>query len=188
MLLGFGFCVSALAQTPAAKTPVAQSPVVPCSSFYVGLGGKLQLDGLRNAGRLRQGDVANIPEWNARLHRGCGGTGDRRHADGIAFRTFGSGRVLPALRERPLVMGARFSYSYLNTESTVENVTVPQVGTFTNVATKKTTPFIGVAVAKSYQTRLQHQLQLIPFIGRSFENVLHPADCTDSKGKAQQPD
>jgi hypothetical protein len=34
MLFGFGFCISALAQTP-----VAQAPVAPRSGFYVGLGG-----------------------------------------------------------------------------------------------------------------------------------------------------
>jgi len=76
------------------------------------------------------------------------------------FRHFANG---------PWLWGARFSYSYVNTKSTVENVTVPQIGTFTEIATNMTTPFIGVAVARSYQTRLQHQLQLIPFIGHSFE-------------------
>ena len=34
MLFGFGFCISALAQTP-----MAQAPVAPRSGFYVGLGG-----------------------------------------------------------------------------------------------------------------------------------------------------
>jgi opacity protein-like surface antigen len=75
------------------------------------------------------------------------------------FQHFGDG---------PWLWGAKFSYSYLNTTSTVDNITVPQFGSFTEVATNTTTPFVGVAVARSFQTELRHQLGLMPFIGYSF--------------------
>src|SRR5262249_24246203 len=60
--------------------------------------------------------------------------------------------------------GVRLSYSFLNLTSTVEGIVVPQAGSFTDVATGTTTPFIGNAVAKSYQTTLAHQFALLPFV------------------------
>jgi hypothetical protein len=62
-------------------------------------------------------------------------------------------------------MGAKFSYNYLNTTSSVDNIIVPQSGSFTQLATNMTVPFIGAAIARSYQTQLDHQLELMPFIG-----------------------
>jgi len=183
MLFGLGSCISALAQTP-----VAQTPMVPRSGFYVGLGGSYNSVDFGTQDVFAKGTSQTFQNGTLTSTGVAAGPGtvdmptESHFAPSVQagyFRHFANG---------PWLWGARFSYSYLNTKSTVENITVPQVGMFTEIATNKTTPFIGVAVAKSYQTRLQHQLQLIPFIGRSFENVLHPADCTDSKGKAQQPD
>ena len=169
MLFGLGFCVSALAQTPEAQTPVAQSPVVPRTSFYVGLGGSYNSIDWGTQDVFAKGTSQTFQNGTLSATGIAAGPGtvdmptESQFAPSVQagyFRHFANG---------PWLWGARFSYSYLNTKSTVENVTVPQVGTFTEVATNKTTQFIGVAVAKSYQTRLQHQLQLIPFIGHSFE-------------------
>jgi hypothetical protein len=66
------------------------------------------------------------------------------------------------------IWGGKFAYSYPGTTSATQNAILPQVGSFT--AGGITTPFTGNALVGSYQTTINHQLSLIPFIGRSFKN------------------
>jgi hypothetical protein len=64
--------------------------------------------------------------------------------------------------------GAKFSYSYLgSTNLAVHNLVIPQTGTGTvpNVSS-----FDGFSVTKSYEVFVDHQLSLVPFVGRSFKN------------------
>jgi len=178
ILLAFVIATPLQAQTQStsgthpAKTEATleQERIVPRSGFYVGLGGSFNsidfgtqevvaigTSQVFQNGTLVSTGIATGPaapvDMSSELH----------FAPSVQagyFRHFGNGRWL---------WGAKLSYSYLDTPSTVENVTVPQFGSFTAVATNKTTPFIGVAVARSYQTRLRHQLELMPFIGYSFE-------------------
>jgi hypothetical protein len=178
ILLAFVIATPLQAQTQStsgthpAKTEATleQERIVPRSGFYVGLGGSFNSidfgtqelvaigtsQVFQNGTLVSTGTATGPPapvDMSSELH----------FAPSVQagyFRHFGNGRWL---------WGAKLSYSYLDTPSTVENVTVPQFGSFTAVATNKTTPFIGVAVARSYQTRLRHQLELLPFIGYSFE-------------------
>src|SRR5271170_101470 len=46
---------------------------------------------------------------------------------------------------------------------------IPQSGAFVSPATNLSTPFTGNAVVRSYQTVINHQIALTPFIGRSFD-------------------
>jgi hypothetical protein len=62
--------------------------------------------------------------------------------------------------------GAKFSYSYLGTTSTNQSVVIPQVGSFTSA---NSDTFTGNVVVRSYQTSINHQMALMPLIGRSFE-------------------
>ena len=170
MLFSLGFCISALAQTPVAQTPVAQSPVVPRSGFYVGLGGSY------NSSDFGTQDIVAIGTsqvfQNGTLVSTGTATGPPAPVDMPSELHFAPSVQAGYLRHfgnGPWLWGAKLSYSYLDTPSTVENVTIPQFGSFTELATNKTIPFIGLAVARSYQTRLRHQLELMPFIGHSFE-------------------
>jgi hypothetical protein len=67
--------------------------------------------------------------------------------------------------------GARLSYTYLGATSTVDRVRLPQKGEYTVYSNGQasTTQFFGHAVAKSYETTIDHQIALTPFIGWSFE-------------------
>jgi hypothetical protein len=159
MLFGLVFCISAL----------AQERVVPRSGFSIGLGGSY------NSSNFGTQDVVAIGTSQVFQNGTLVSTGiaagpgtvdvpsELQFAPSVQagyFRHFGND---------PWLWGAKLSYSYLDTPSTVENVVIPQFGSFTELATNKTTPFIGAAVARSYQTRLKHQLELMPFIGHSFE-------------------
>src|SRR5437870_2421655 len=64
--------------------------------------------------------------------------------------------------------GIKLSYSYLGTTNLAEhNLVIPQVGTGTvpNVPS-----FEGFSTIKSYEVFVDHQLSLVPFVGRSFKN------------------
>ena len=65
--------------------------------------------------------------------------------------------------------GAKFSYSYLGATSTVRDALLPQAGANTATGSNTPVPFTGNAVVRYYQTRLKHQIALVPFIGRSFK-------------------
>jgi hypothetical protein len=64
--------------------------------------------------------------------------------------------------------GFKFAYSDLAASSTLGNVLLPQAGSNTTVA-GVTTPFTGTAVARTYQTTIDHQIAFTPLIGHSFE-------------------
>ena len=159
MLFGLVFCISAL----------GQDLVVPRTGFSIGLGGSYNSNYFgtqdvfaigtsqvfQNGTLVSTGTAAGPGTVDMPSELQFGPTVQAEY-----FRHFGKG---------PWLWGAKLSYSYLDTPSTVQNVFVPQFGSFTDVVTNKTTPFIGSAFARSYQTRLKHQLALMPFIGYSFE-------------------
>ncbi|MCX7115145.1 MAG: hypothetical protein NTW08_04495 [Gammaproteobacteria bacterium] len=66
--------------------------------------------------------------------------------------------------------GGKMSYSYLNI-SADRNLLIPQTGgvTATVLGATTTYPFTGNYTVQTYQQTLNHQISLIPLIGRSFE-------------------
>ncbi len=64
--------------------------------------------------------------------------------------------------------GIKLSYSYLGTTNlAARNLVIPQVGTGT---VPDVPSFEGFSVIKSYEVFVDHQLSLVPFVGRSFKN------------------
>jgi opacity protein-like surface antigen len=63
--------------------------------------------------------------------------------------------------------GVKGSYTYQDKTLVKENLIIPQFGTSTgfNVPT-----FEGFSVTRSYEVFIDHQLVLLPFVGRSFKN------------------
>jgi opacity protein-like surface antigen len=68
--------------------------------------------------------------------------------------------------------GAKLSYTHPNAHATTRNALIPQFGSFTTVATGGTTSFTGNALILSAQTTVEHQVALMPFIGRSFDKSM----------------
>jgi opacity protein-like surface antigen len=62
--------------------------------------------------------------------------------------------------------GAKFSYSYLGTTSSMRSLSIPQPGTSSNPALGT---FGGGSVVGSYNITINHQTTLMPMVGRSFE-------------------
>jgi opacity protein-like surface antigen len=78
-----------------------------------------------------------------------------------------------------LLFGANYSYSYLHSRSSTPNATIPQWGSSTigdgyllNLfgLDGKRVGATGNALASSYQVSINHQMQLIPFVGYGFLN------------------
>ncbi|QIN31737.1 hypothetical protein [Legionella longbeachae] len=64
--------------------------------------------------------------------------------------------------------GTKFSYRYLSITATDANIVAPQVDSVTSVD-GTTIDFTGRATIDSVQTQVNHELDLIPFIGHSFK-------------------
>ena len=71
---------------------------------------------------------------------------------------------------RPWLRGVKISYGYFNV-SADRNLLIPQTGGITSTTGGVTTakPFAGNYTVQSYRQTLNHQISLIPLIGRSFE-------------------
>ncbi len=162
MLFGLGICISAVAQTP----------VVPRTAFYIGAGGNY------NSTDFGTQDVNAIGTSQVFESRMLVSTG-RAAGPGIVkmpiesnFAPSVQAGYFRQITNGPWLWGAKFSYTYLNSTSSVDNVVVPQSGSFTELATHTTVPFTGAAIARSYQTQLDHQLELMPSSGTSWGKVL----------------
>ena len=159
MLLGLVFCISALAQEPAMQR----------SGLSIGLGGSFNSSDFGTQDVVAIG-TSQVFENGTLVQTGtAAGPGTVDMPSELQFAPSVQAGYFRHFGNRPWLWGAKLSYGYVDTPSTVENVVIPQFGSFTEIATNETTPFIGAAVARSYQTRLKHQLELMPFIGHSFE-------------------
>ncbi|MDF1646851.1 MAG: hypothetical protein P1U61_07750 [Legionellaceae bacterium] len=63
--------------------------------------------------------------------------------------------------------GIKLQYRYLGITSTDADIVTPQAGTFSTIA-PATTAFTGRATIQSAQVQIEHELDLIPFIGAAF--------------------
>jgi outer membrane immunogenic protein len=74
------------------------------------------------------------------------------------------------------IWGGKFAYTYLNSRASVSNVGIPQFGAyflqdeFRNRTVKYTSSFFGTGDLQSYQTSINNQFVLTPYLGRSFSN------------------
>ncbi len=64
--------------------------------------------------------------------------------------------------------GAKLSYNYLGATSTNNNSIIPQFGTYTTILNPTPVPFSGPAYVRAAQTSLLQEIDLTPFLGRSF--------------------
>jgi len=65
--------------------------------------------------------------------------------------------------------GIKLQYRYLGITSTDQDIIAPQQGSFTTIS-PSTTSFTGRATIQSAQVQIEHELDLIPFIGAAFSD------------------
>jgi len=141
-----------------------------CPGFFVGLGGSY--NSVRLAQHINASGVSNVYSGSTLVAYGqAGGPANPFHS---TQSTFAPTAQLGFFRNRPSsnwLWGAKFSYRYLGTTFTDQNVNSPQTGAFTNTTgAPSNTSFTGHVIIGSAQTAVNHELAFMPFLGRSFEN------------------
>ena len=68
--------------------------------------------------------------------------------------------------------GGKLTYNYLGATSTNNNSIIPQFGSFTSVGSGVSTPFSGPAYVHAAQTTIVQEIDLIPFLGHSFDRTM----------------
>ncbi|MBB3930171.1 hypothetical protein GGR25_001210 [Kaistia hirudinis] len=63
------------------------------------------------------------------------------------------------------VVGGKLAYSYLGASSTTDHVAVPQAGSFTGPSPAS---FTGNVLVRSFETKINQQIALTPFVGRAY--------------------
>src|SRR5262249_52176365 len=153
------------AQSSAQTLPQAGSTTanVPSSGFYVGLGPSGNSVNFGTQDVFAIGTSETVQGGRVVSQGTAAGPGTVIVPSQSTFAPFFQSGYFQHFGSTKELWGLRFSYSYLNLTSTVEDIVIPQAGSFTDVATGTTTPFIGNAVAKSFQTTIAHQFALLPF-------------------------
>src|SRR5262245_47873245 len=142
---------------------------VPANGFYAGLGPSYNTVNFGTQDVFAVGTSQTLQGGRVVSQGSAAGPGSVNMPSQSTFAPWFQAGYFRHFGDTKGLWGLRLSYSYLNLTSTVDNVVIPQAGSFTDFATGTTTPFIGNAVAKSYQTTLVHQFALLPFVGQSLE-------------------
>lgn len=168
-VLGFSLIVSrAFAGDLAPATQDEPAAIVPRSAISFGVGGNLNYSVYGKQYVYALGTGSYLDERGATLASGF--------AQGPLTVGMGSQvRVAPSaqlkyfryLDETNWLVGANFSYSYLDSSVTTHHGFIPQWGqSFLNNG--NILPAAGNAYMHTYQARLNHQMQWTPFVGYGF--------------------
>lgn len=161
------------------KSDATSSPsLVPKSGLSLGLGGNLNLATFGQQNFYWAG-VSNDYYDSNNIHYNYGYAGWNTKVNLTPqFRVAPIGQInyFNHFGDTEWIWGGKFAYTYLNSRSEVSNVGIPQFGgyhTFKNragddISISKT--FFGTGELNSYQTSINHQLILTPYLGRSFSN------------------
>jgi hypothetical protein len=162
---------NAQSATPLARVVQVGSPGsdVPGAAFFIGLGGSY------NASNFGTQDVFAVGTSNVFRNGLLSSSGSASGPASIfinsesAFAFSAQGGYFQKFSGSNWLWGAKFAYRDLEATSAVRNALLPQTGSFTTTGSVTPVPFTGNAVVGSYQTNITHQIDFIPFIGRSFE-------------------
>ncbi len=141
---------------------------VPRSMFFAGAGGGLGVLTSGEQSVFNKG-ISNI--FNMGVPLGSG-TADgppvtptlQAKADVIPLAQLGYFRHFG---ESDWLWGVKYSYSYMGATLAEHGLIVPQVGTSSIPGVPS---FEGFSVTRSYEVFADHQMNLVPFVGRSFNN------------------
>ena len=89
-------------------------------------------------------------------------------SDRFAFAPSFQGGYFQRFGTSDWLWGAKLSYIYLGATSTNTNSVIPQFGSFTITGSPTAVPFNGPAYVRAAQTSLLQEIDLVPFLGRSF--------------------
>ena len=156
------------ADMPLKARVASAASTVPESAFFAGLGGSYNSTDFGSQDVYAVG-TSSVFQNGALFSTGsAAGPGTVQMGSETKFAPAVQGGYFRKFSGSDWLWGFKFAYSNLAASSTVGNVLLPQAGSNTTVA-GVTTPFTGTAVARTYQTTIDHQIAFTPFIGHSFE-------------------
>ncbi len=155
------------AAPPGSATPTAS--IVPDSSFFLGLGGSANWVnfGAQNVYAIGTSKVYTDGVLSA--YGSAQGPTDISMNGAFAFAPSFQGGYFQRLGTSDYLWGAKLSYNYLGTTSTNLNSIIPQYGSFTIIGNPTPVPFSGPAYVRAAKTSLVQEIDLVPFIGRTFD-------------------
>src|SRR5215470_5015713 len=170
-------CVATIAALGVPVSAVAQmASSVPRSAFYAGVGGGYASAnfGTQDLYAIGTSSAYNNADGTLRATGTAAGPGSVSMPNQSTFAPSADFGYFRHFAGTAWLWGARLSYTYFGVTSTVDHVRLPQEGEYTeyNGGQGTTIAFFGHAVAKSYETTIDHQIALAPFIGRSFKSAL----------------
>src|SRR5262249_18834502 len=141
---------------------------VPRSLFFVGAGAGLQV-GASDEQSVTNTGISNVFNGTDLFSTGTA-TGPpvtptlKEKSDCVPLAQLG---YFQHFGDSDWLWGVKYSYSYQDKTLAQDNLIIPQFGTSSgpNLPT-----FTGFSVTRSYEVFMDHQMILLPFIGRSFKN------------------
>lgn len=151
----------------APAAPVSTT-VVPNSAFFGGFGGSFNSTRFTDQNVYAQGVSAVFQDDSQSLFAlgAAGGSTSPGFGNESTFSPALQGGYFGHFGNSPWIWGAKLSYNYLGAEAKSENIAVPQAGGFIGGSASS---FTGNVVIRSYETKIQNQILLTPFVGRSFD-------------------
>jgi opacity protein-like surface antigen len=145
------------------------APAEPASAFFIGLGGSGNTVDFGNQSVYAIG-TSNVYTNGVQTSSGsAAGPANILMSSQSLLAPVVQGGFFQRIPGSEWMWGAKFSYSYLNATANVRNALLPQAGSFTPTGGTTPTPFTGNALVQSYQTKLEHQINFVPFVGHAFD-------------------
>ena len=143
-----------------------EGPSVPRSAFYVGAGAAYTFTSFGQQWIYNQGistaSVGGVPVASGT----AAGPANPIFSNQSNFAPVAQLGYFRHFEGSNWLWGAKFSYSYLGTTSSMRSLIIPQPGTSSNPGLGT---FGGGSVIGSYNITINHQTTLMPMVGRSFE-------------------
>jgi opacity protein-like surface antigen len=162
---------SALAADLRRPPPPPPAPAIPFAGFFIGLGAgynSVKLD--RDIYALGLDSTFNGP---LQIANGIAqGPGNPFHDNLTAFAPEVQLGWFGQIAGSSWLWGAKVRYKYLGITSTERGLVIPQTGGFVpTVPGVAPAPLTGNVLIDSFQTRIDHELALLAFIGHSFAST-----------------
>jgi len=157
---------NAQSAAPAPARAAANGSLVPRSALFLGVGASVNATSFPDQYLYAQG-VSDIFQNGTQVAYGSAGGSTFPLLDSdVNISPVAQLGYFRHFENSDWLWGAKFSYNYLDAEAGNKNVLVPQYGSFVS---SNSDTFSGNVYLRSYETRIKHQMALMPFIGRSFD-------------------
>lgn len=163
---------SALAADLTSSGPESGVTIVPKSAWSIGLGGALNVATFGRQNFFLAGTSNDTVLGLNGLRIGGGFAGWNTPVNltpQVRVAPIGQFNYFNHFGDSDWMWGVKGSYAYLNSAASTPEVLIPQFG-MANVDTIGNLPFFGIYTVGQYQTRINHQFVLTPYLGRSFSN------------------